>query len=102
MPLVAYENTYINQEKSTTLMLLPSPEASKKEDCAGSGTMNKTIHDFRSSLNIIIGYTELMLDDVMGRMTQEQRDSLKDILTSSQRMMELVNEISFRQTPART
>jgi hypothetical protein len=64
--------------------------------------MNKTYHDFRSSLNIIIGYSELMLDGVMGKMTDEQRDGIKDILTSSFHLLDLVNKVSGRQPAIRS
>ncbi len=101
MPSVQYENTYKNREKSTNITLLSSPEAGKKENRAGSGSMEKSVHDFRSSLNIIIGYSELMLDDVLGRMTEEQRDGVKDILASSRHMLDLIDYISYPQTPTR-
>ena len=55
----------------------------------------KVIHDFRSSLNIIIGYSELMLDEVMGKMNKEQRASLEDILSSSVGLLDLINDTSI-------
>lgn len=102
MPLMTYENTYFIQEKSTILLPPASPEAGRKENCAGHGNLDKIVHDFRSSLNIIIGYTELMLEDIMGNTTEEQRDSLKDILSSSRRMIELVNQVSGIHPASRT
>jgi hypothetical protein len=73
---------------------------------SGQGTqepdMRKTYHDFRSSLNIIIGYSELMLDGVMGKMTDEQREGMKDILTASFHMLDLVSEVSGRQSAIRS
>ena len=50
-------------------------------------------HDFRTPLNIIIGFTELMLDEVPGKINEEQRRSLTDILNSARRMLELVNNL---------
>jgi signal transduction histidine kinase len=49
-------------------------------------------HEFRDALNVIIGFTELMLDEVPGPINQQQRRSLNDILASSRRLQELVNE----------
>ena len=49
-------------------------------------------HDFRSLLNIIVGFSELMLDEVPGQINENQRQSLKDILVSALRLQALVNE----------
>jgi len=57
--------------------------------------IGKIIHDFRSSLNIIIGNSELMLDEVMGKTNEEQRQSLEDILQNSECLLDLVNDISL-------
>ena len=54
--------------------------------------MTKMSHEFRAGLNVIIGFTELMLDEVPGPINQQQRRSLNDILASSQRLLTLVNE----------
>jgi signal transduction histidine kinase len=50
-------------------------------------------HDFRTPLNIISGFAELLLDEVPGKINEEQRRSLNDILSSSQRLLKLVDEI---------
>ena len=59
---------------------------------AKSEIASKMSHEFRTALNIIIGFTELMLDEVPGVINQQQRHSLNDILTSSNRLLTLVNE----------
>lgn len=96
MPLVTYANTYMSQQKSGYAMPLSSSLSGcekKKEEKTLS--LDKTIHDFRSSLNIIMGYSELMLDGVLGNMTKEQRDGLRDILTNTQQMLDLVEDIAL-------
>lgn len=50
-------------------------------------------HEFRTPLNIIIGFTELMLDEVPGKINEQQRLSLNDILNSAKRLLELVNSL---------
>jgi signal transduction histidine kinase len=67
-------------------------------DTAGVEIENseKTAHDFRASLNIIIGFTELMLDEVPGKINEEQRRSLNDILDNSQRLLALADDIVKR------
>jgi len=61
-----------------------------------SANIEKTAHDFRASLNIIIGFTELMLDEVPGKINEEQRRSLNDILDNSQRLLDLADDIVKR------
>ncbi len=58
--------------------------------------IEKIAHDCRSSLNVIIGFTELMLDEVPGKINEEQRSSLNDILNSGHRLLYLVNDIVRR------
>lgn len=53
----------------------------------------KLSHEFRTPLNIIIGFTELMLDEVPGKINEQQRLSLNDILNSARRLLELVNSM---------
>lgn len=64
----------------------------RKATRAKSEFVFKMSHEFRAALNIIIGFTELMLDEVLGPINQKQRHSLNDILDSSQRLLALVNE----------
>jgi len=60
------------------------------------GDIEKTAHDLRASLNIIIGFSELMLDEAMGKINKEQRRSLKDILNNGKRLYGLSDEIIRR------
>jgi signal transduction histidine kinase len=55
--------------------------------------MAKLSHEFRTPLNIIIGFTELMLDEVPGKINEQQRLSLNDILNSAKRLLELVKSM---------
>ena len=48
-------------------------------------------HELRSPLNVIIGFSELMLDEVPGKINEEQRQSLSDILNNARRLLYLVN-----------
>jgi hypothetical protein len=98
---VIYENIDKHQKKTTGMERLPAPETGGKSSAPGQACVEKTFHDFRSSLSIIIGYSEMMLDDALGRMTEDQRDGMSDILKSSRRLLDIVNDITRRQTPSR-
>jgi signal transduction histidine kinase len=56
-------------------------------------------HDFRTPLNVIIGFSELLLDESPGKINDEQRLALKDILNGGYRLLNLVNEIFTPSSP---
>ena len=67
-----------------TRQVLP---AGKK--CLAKRDMQQISHEVRASLNVIIGFSELMLDEVPGKINPEQRRCLDDILNSSRRLLAL-------------
>jgi len=50
-------------------------------------------HELRTPLNVIIGFSQLMVDEVPGKINEEQRQCLNDILTSSQHLLNLINGV---------
>lgn len=50
-------------------------------------------HGLRTPLNVIIGFSELMKGEVPGKINEEQRQCLSDILASSQHLLNLVNKV---------
>ncbi len=50
-------------------------------------------HELRTPLNVIIGFSELMQDEVPGAVNEEQRQCLNDISDSSQHLLKLVNDV---------
>lgn len=50
-------------------------------------------HELRTPLNAIIGFSELMLDEVPGKINEEQRECLNNILHSGRHLLNLINEI---------
>jgi signal transduction histidine kinase len=50
-------------------------------------------HGLRSQLNVIIGFTELLLDELPGPVNQEQRQCLNDIRESAWRLLGLMSDI---------
>ena len=50
-------------------------------------------HELRTPLNVIIGFSELMVDGVPGKINSEQRQSLNDILSSGQHLLNLIDDI---------
>jgi PAS domain S-box-containing protein len=50
-------------------------------------------HELRTSLNAIIGFSELMLEKVPGDINGEQKQCLEDILDSGQHLLNLINDV---------
>jgi len=48
-------------------------------------------HELRTPLNVIIGYNELLLDEVFGTLSPEQAASLDRVGTSARELLELIN-----------
>lgn len=52
-------------------------------------------HELRTPLVSIIGYNDLLLDGVAGKLSEEQIDALRRIDKNSKRLLELINAIRF-------
>ncbi len=50
-------------------------------------------HELRTPLNSIIGFSELLLDQIPGAINQDQRQCVSDILGSGQHLLQLINDI---------
>jgi signal transduction histidine kinase len=70
-----------------------SAEALKKATHAKAESKSNISHDLCTPLNIIIGFTELLLDEVPGPINANQRQCLNDILSSSKRLLGLINNM---------
>lgn len=50
-------------------------------------------HELRTPLNAIIGFSELLYDEVVGTVSEEQKDYLGDVLASGRHLLDLINEV---------
>jgi PAS domain S-box-containing protein len=50
-------------------------------------------HDLRTPLNAIVGFSELLIDEAPGKINEQQRQCLDDILSSGQHLLTLINEV---------
>lgn len=50
-------------------------------------------HELRTPLTAIIGFTEIMLENVLGALNKEQKDSLSEVLKNAENLLELINSI---------
>lgn len=50
-------------------------------------------HELRTPLTAIIGFSELLLEGVMGKLTQEQEESLREVLNNGATLLEMINNL---------
>lgn len=55
--------------------------------------LSRISHELRTPLNPVIGFAELMLDEVPGPINEEQRQCLGDVLTAGKHLLDLVTEV---------
>ena len=68
-------------------------EGSPQGNLRKSEHVAKLSHDIRTQLYIIIGFAELMLDEVPGKINDDQRRNLNDVLNSGKRLVDLLNDM---------
>lgn len=58
-------------------------------------------HELRTPLNAILGFSELLLDDTMGRLSDSQRQSIQTINESGEHLLRLITDmLDFSQISA--
>lgn len=50
-------------------------------------------HELRTPLTAIIGFSELLLEGVMGPLSEEQSDSLKEVLNNGATLLDMINNL---------
>jgi len=50
-------------------------------------------HELRTPLIAVIGYSEILIDNILGELNDEQRNSLKEVLRNADELLELINNI---------
>jgi signal transduction histidine kinase/CheY-like chemotaxis protein len=50
-------------------------------------------HELRTPLNSIIGFSEVLLDDLIGEMPANQKECVRDILSSGEHLLALINDV---------
>ncbi len=79
-------------QRSNKLLFEANEELSQATQ-AKSEFLSHMSHKLRTPLNIIIGFSELMIDEAMGEINDNQRQCLSDILDSSHHLLNLINDI---------
>lgn len=73
--------------------LIQSKMRAEAANKAKSDFLANMSHELRTPLNSIIGFSEVLIDDMAGPVSDEQKDLLKDIHESGKHLLGLINDI---------
>jgi signal transduction histidine kinase len=77
--------------------LISKLDEAKKRALEGSRAKSEFIanmsHEFRTPLNHIIGFTEMVADKKVGNLSETQEEYLNDVLKSSRHLLSLINDV---------
>ena len=91
---LAHENRKLAESlQRSNKMLFEANEALRKANQSKYEFMANMSHELRTPLNVIIGFSELMLDEVPGKINEEQKQNLNDILSNGRRLLKLIDGI---------
>lgn len=79
--------------KARTIELERARNLAQAADRAKSSFLANMSHELRTPLNSILGFTDIMLQGLSGKLLPEQREYLNDIHDSGKHLLSLVNDI---------
>ena len=68
-------------------------DAAETANVAKSQFLNNMGHELRTPLNAVIGYMELMRDNIYGEVPEKIRDVLQRVEKNGRRLLSLINEV---------
>jgi len=83
----------LGQLASLTLEHARTVDALRRADGVKSEFIATMSHELRTPLNITMGFNDLLLDEVFGPLTPEQRATLQRMAKSQRKLLELVNSV---------
>lgn len=74
-------------------MLEISSAEAKEANRLKSEFLANMSHELRTPLNAVIGFSELLLEEIPGKLNNDQRECIEDILSAGKHLLKLINEI---------
>jgi signal transduction histidine kinase len=74
-------------------MLEISSEEAKEANRLKSEFLANMSHELRTPLNAVIGFSELLLEEIPGPLSEDQKECISDILSAGKHLLKLINEI---------
>ncbi|HUV55732.1 MAG TPA: ATP-binding protein [Dehalococcoidales bacterium] len=83
----------VDDLQQSNKLLFETNEELKKVTQAKSEFLTNMSHELRTPLNTVIGFSELLLDKIPGKINQKQKQCLDDISASSEQLLSLINDV---------
>lgn len=74
-------------------MLEISSTEAKEANRLKSEFLANMSHELRTPLNAVIGFSELLFEEIPGKLNSEQKECIEDILSAGKHLLKLINEI---------
>lgn len=82
------------EERDKLVALLQKANKQLKElDTLKSAFIANMSHELRTPMNAIIGYTDLLLDEVDGPLNEDQKASLRKVSANARHLLQLINDV---------
>ncbi len=86
-------HTDITERKAMELELQEAKEAAEEANRKKSQFLTNMSHELRTPLNSVIGYSEMMVRNMAGPLTEKQAKYVNNIATSGHHLLAMVNDI---------
>lgn len=83
----------ITERKNAEHEILEAKLTAERANRIKSEFLATMSHELRTPLNAVIGYADLLLEDIFGELNHKQRKSIEHISTSGKHLLELINDI---------
>ncbi len=86
-------HTDINTQKQMELELVKAKREAEAANQAKSDFLSSMSHELRTPLNSVLGFAQLLEEDIKSPLNEDQKDSLQHILDSGQHLLALINDV---------
>lgn len=90
---VARKTALLNERTRLLTLLENANRELRALDKMKSTFLANMSHELRTPMNAIIGYTDLLIDQIDGPINDEQENSLKKVANNARHLMQLINDV---------
>ncbi|MCU0613026.1 MAG: ATP-binding protein, partial [Candidatus Eisenbacteria bacterium] len=83
----------VNERRRAQEAMQAATEEAKRANLAKSAFLSRMSHEFRTPMNSILGFSQLMESDTREPLPEAHRRSVQEILNSGRHLLELINEV---------